>query len=74
MRSIFRASPSETRNNRKRTSGRKFHYVPVKSGTMKVFQPETVYPHQEPQPYVGIADFGALNRGYHLNGSRRDRK
>jgi len=41
---------------------------------MKVFQPETVYPHQEPQPYVGIADFGALNRGYHLNGSRRDRK
>jgi len=73
MNATFRSSPDEIRNNRKRTNGRRFHYAPVKSGTLKVFQPETKYPPQEPQPHVGVADFGAMRRGYHL-GSRRNRK
>ena len=66
MSATFRPSPDGIRNNRKRTNGRRFHYAPVKLGTLKVFQPETKYPPQEPQPHVGIADFGAMRRGYHL--------
>ena len=62
-------------NNRKWTRGRAFSVIPIGKGVFrKMDQADHNLPKQKPQPYVGIADFGALNRGYHLNGSRRDRK
>jgi len=65
---MFRSAPIW--NNRKRTAGRRFTMMPVKSGTAKSIEADRRYPPQEPQPHVGVADFGAMRRGYHL-GSRR---